>query len=82
MPHPVDRAAEIIAQEWATFSNRDLCGHEISLARALYRAGALTPGPEWMSDLRDTLDSVEFDAVDKLEIIHEMMPDDPHPETS
>ena len=73
--HIVDRAAEIIAQEWATFSNRDLCGHEIGIARALHRAGALTPGPEWMSDLRDTLDSEDFDAVDKLEIIHEMMPD-------
>lgn len=41
MTHPVDRAAEIIAQEWGTFSSRDLCGHEISLARALHRAGML-----------------------------------------
>lgn len=42
MPHPVDRAAAIIAQEWSTFSSKDLCGHEISLARALHRAGLLT----------------------------------------
>lgn len=41
MTHPVDQAAAIIAQEWATFSTRDLCGHEISLARALHRAGML-----------------------------------------
>ena len=39
--HIVDRAAEVIAQEWATFSNKDLCGHEIGLARALYREGLL-----------------------------------------
>lgn len=38
------------------------------------------PAPEtqWMRDLRATLESTEFDAVDKLEIIREMMPDDPH----
>ena len=41
MTHPVDRAAAIIAQEWGTFSTRDLCGHEIGIARALYNAGML-----------------------------------------
>lgn len=39
----IDRAAEIIAQEWATFSTHDLCGHEIGIARALHRAGMLMP---------------------------------------
>ena len=36
------------------------------------------PDTRWMLDLRAILESVEFDAVDKLEIIYEMMPDDPH----
>lgn len=36
------------------------------------------PDTQWMRDLRAILESVEFDAVDKLEIIREMMPDDPH----
>ena len=36
------------------------------------------PDSQWMLDLRDTLESTEFDAVDKLEIIREMMPEDPH----
>lgn len=53
MPHPVDRAAAIIAQEWATFSTRDLCGHEISLARALYHAGMLAAD----ADLPDKWDT-------------------------
>lgn len=39
--HIVDRAAEVITREWATFSSKDLCGHEIGLARALHRAGLL-----------------------------------------
>ena len=39
----IDRAAEIIAEEWGTFSTRDLCGHEIGIARALRRAGLLMP---------------------------------------
>ena len=43
MNNNIDRAAEIIAQEWATFSTRDLCGHEIGIARALAKAGLLMP---------------------------------------
>ena len=39
----IDNAAEIIAKEWSTFSTRDLCGHEIGIARALRRAGLLMP---------------------------------------
>ncbi|MBP2333312.1 hypothetical protein [Corynebacterium freneyi] len=45
MTNTVDRAAAIIAQEWATFSNRDLCGHEIGMARALHREGMLNTAP-------------------------------------
>lgn len=36
------------------------------------------PDSQWMRDLRATLENAELDAVDKLEIIREMMPDDPH----
>lgn len=36
------------------------------------------PDTHWMRDLRAVLEDAETDAVDKLEIIHEMMPDDPH----
>lgn len=39
----IDRAAAIIAEEWGTFSTRDLCGHEIGIARALAKAGLLMP---------------------------------------
>ena len=39
----IDRAAEVISEEWSTFSTRDLCGHEIGIARALRRAGLLMP---------------------------------------
>ena len=39
----IDRAAEIINEEWGTFSTRDLCGHEIGIARALAKAGMLMP---------------------------------------
>ena len=43
MSNNVDPAAEIIAKEWGTFSTRDLCGHEIGIARALVKAGLLMP---------------------------------------
>lgn len=36
------------------------------------------PDSHWMQDLRATLESMEHDPVTKLEIIYEMMPDDPH----
>lgn len=42
---------------------------------------APAPDTQWMRDLRATLESAEFDAVDKLEIIREMMPDNFRPET-
>ena len=53
MTHPVDRAAEIIAQEWATFSTHNLCGHETDIARALYNAGLLATD----ADLPDKWDT-------------------------
>lgn len=39
---------------------------------------APAPDTQWMRDLRATLEDTNTDAVDKLAIIHEMMPDDPH----
>ena len=36
------------------------------------------PDSKWMRDLRATLENMEHDAVDKLEIIREMMTDDPY----
>ena len=65
MPHPVDRAAAVIAKEWATFSNKDLCGHEISLARALHRAGMLAA------------DGLELDSDDPPTINDESLTEEP-----
>lgn len=78
------RAAEIMGEAFrpgygsaAPAIGRDLA-HLLDNAGILASASAPAPDSQWMLDLRDILESTEFDAVDKLEIIREMMPDDPH----
>ena len=39
---------------------------------------APAPDSQWMRDLRAVLEDDSSDAVDKLGIIYEMMPDDPY----
>ena len=75
-----DRAAEIMGEAFRPGYGPAAPAIGRDLAHLLDDAGILTPAPDtqWMRDLRATLESTEFDAVDKLEIIREMMPDDPH----